>query len=71
MKVKLCEILYIEGMQNYIAIHTIKEKLLTLISMKNIFEVLPDNYFIQTHQSYIVSVDKIDEIVGNTIHISE
>ena len=59
----------VEGMQNYIAIQTKKEKLVTLISMKSILDVLPAEYFIQTHKSYVVSISKIEEISENKVII--
>jgi len=69
VKLMIAEILYIEGMQNYIIFHTKKEKIMALVPLKNIFELLSDADFIQIHKSYIVAKDKVEAIVGNQVTI--
>ena len=68
-KVQFADILYVEGMQNYVTIHTKKGKYVTLLYLKNLEENLNSQYFIRVHRSYIVAVDKIDSIEGNEISI--
>lgn len=68
-KVMLDDILYIEGMKNYIKIRTEKGKILTLQSIKKIEELLSSERFIRVHKSYIVALDKIDSIERNRILI--
>ena len=63
------EILFIEALQNYIAVHTVFRKYITYLTFKSIEEYLPENRFIKTHKSYIVSASKIDNIEGNVISI--
>lgn len=52
VKLNTADILYIEAMQNYIVFHTDKEKVMALVPMKNIFELLSKEEFIQVHRSY-------------------
>jgi DNA-binding LytR/AlgR family response regulator len=68
-KVPLDEILYVEGMQNYVNIFTLKGKYVTMLSLKNLEENLAGKSFIRVHKSYIVAVNKIDGIEGNEIFI--
>jgi two-component system LytT family response regulator len=68
-KIPLDEILYIEGMQNYINIFTVKGKYVTMLSLKNLEENLAGKAFIRVHKSYIVAIGKIDGIEGNEIFI--
>lgn len=68
-KIPFDQILYIEGMQNYITIYTQKGKFVTLLYLKNLEENLDPRAFIRVHKSYIVSVDKIEGIEGNEIFI--
>jgi len=68
-KIHFDQILYIEGMQNYITIYTAKGKFVTLLYLKNLEENLDNRKFIRVHKSYIVSVDKIESIEGNEIFI--
>ena len=69
VKLYIADILYIEGMQNYIIFHTAKEKLITLVPLKNIFEMLSKKDFLQVHKSYVVARSKVEAIVGNQILI--
>lgn len=68
-KILLNDILYIQGMQNYVTIYTTKGKYLTLLYLKNLEASLDGRSFIRVHKSYIVSVEKIDGIEGNEIII--
>jgi len=71
VNVSLSDILFIEGLKDYIAINTIKEKLITLDSLKTLEESLPGQRFIRVHKSYIISIEKIDSIERNRIFIKD
>lgn len=68
-KIFFKDILFIEGLENYVYIHTETHKLLTRTTMKRISEMLPDGNFLQVHKSYIINTKKIDLIDGNSILI--
>lgn len=61
------DILYIQGLQNYVTIYTRKGKYITLLYLKNVEENLDKESFIRVHKSYIVSVAKIEAIENNEI----
>jgi len=63
------DILYIQGMQNYVAIYTLKGKYLTLLTLKNIEEKLDPDQFIRIHKSYIIAISKIESIESHEIKI--
>lgn len=63
------DILFVEGMKEYLRIHTKTEKIMILESFKNLEESLPSNNFIRVHKSYIVALDKIVSIEKNRITI--
>lgn len=69
VKVKLDEILYIEGLKDYVTIHTMNQKIVTLQRLKALEEQLPANKFIRIHNSYIVSLDAVDVIQKNEVQI--
>jgi two-component system LytT family response regulator len=71
VNVSLSEILFIEGLKDYIAINTTKEKLITLDNLKTLEESLPGQRFIRVHKSYIISIKKIDSIERNRIFIKD
>jgi len=70
-KIYLHDILYIEGLKDYISIFTKDERVITLQSMKKMEEALPQSQFIRVHKSYIVAVDKIESIERSRITINE
>lgn len=70
IRLTLDDILYIEGMQDYVKIHlaTQSAPVVTLLPMKNFEETLPLP-FLRIHRSYIVNLDKITMIERNRIYI--
>ena len=68
-KIQLADILYIQGMQNYVTIYTTKGKYMTLLYLKNLEQNLNSQSFIRVHKSYIVAINKIEGIEGNEIFI--
>ena len=69
VKVRLDEILYVEGLKDYVTIHTTSQKITTLQRMKALEEQLPADKFIRIHNSYIVALDAIDVIQKNEVSI--
>lgn len=70
-KVEFKDILFIEGMKDYLQIVTIKEKLMTLLNFKTLLENLPSDNFIRVHKSFVVSVCKIDSVHRKNISIGD
>lgn len=68
-KVDFNEILYIEGMRDYIAVHTPNQKILTLMSMTKMLEKLPSGDFMRVHKSYIIGLNHISLIQNNRVTI--
>lgn len=61
VQVELKNILYIEGLKDYIKIYEedVPKPILSLMSMKSMEELLPSSRFMRVHRSYIVQKDKI------------
>lgn len=70
-KIYLDDILYIEGLKDYISIFTKTERIITLQNMKKMEESLPVKSFIRVHKSYIVAIGKIESIERSRIQIGE
>src|SRR3569833_743519 len=68
-KIAFADILFLEAMENYVAIYLEGKKIVTHSTIKSMLEKLPSNQFIQTHKSYVVAIDKIRTIEGNTLHV--
>ena len=71
VKVFLNDILFVEGLKDYIAIHTAVETLVVLDNLKDLQAGLPEGRFVRVHKSYIVAMDKIDTIERNRIFIRD
>ena len=71
VKINYTDILYVEALQNYIAVHTTNKKYITYLTFKSIEESLPQNIFLKVHKSYLVSLTKIESIEGNEIIIGQ
>ncbi|MCB0853083.1 MAG: LytTR family transcriptional regulator, partial [Bacteroidetes bacterium] len=73
VKIILSEITHIEGMKDYVKIFitSAARPVLTKSTLKGISEKLPLADFMRVHKSYIVRLDKIESIRGNTISIGK
>lgn len=70
IKIAFTEIIYIETLDDYIKIHLLgKKPILTLMSMKNVLEKLPEQEFIRVHRSYIIPINRIESVRGKTINL--
>jgi DNA-binding LytR/AlgR family response regulator len=68
-KIHFSDILFIEALENYVAIYTEQRKIITHLTLKMVQEKLPPGTFIQPHKSYIVCIGKINSIEGNILHV--
>lgn len=73
VQIRFDEILYIEGLRDYLKIYSVKSRtpILTLMSMKNMAATLPAEKFVRVHKSYIVNKEKIESIDRGRIIIGE
>lgn len=71
IRVKYTDMIYIEGLKDYVIIRMDSGRVITLQTMKSLEEKLPRNMFRRVHRSYIVSIDKIRAIEGNMIEVLE
>ncbi len=70
-KVNFEDILYIEGMRDYIAVHTPNQRILTLMSMTKMLDKLPEADFMRVHKSFIIGLQHINLIQNNRVTINE
>ncbi|MGH1366073.1 MAG: LytR/AlgR family response regulator transcription factor [Calditrichia bacterium] len=70
-KLHFDDICYLESKGNYIAYVTSKEEVLVRASIKDALEQLPVGLFHQIHRSFVVSLQWIDRIEDNHVHVGE
>ncbi|WP_288278749.1 LytTR family DNA-binding domain-containing protein [uncultured Prevotella sp.] len=68
VRIAISDIRYIEGMSEYLKIHLDNQKpIITLLSMKKMEDYLPPTLFMRIHRSYIVNLQKIQEVNKNRV----
>ena len=70
VRISLCDILYIEGKGAYLHVITDTTRIMTLLSFKEIESLLPAKQFIRIHKSYLIAINKIDNIERNVVKIA-
>ena len=68
-KVNLADILFIEGMKDYLRIHLPNARIMTLMSFTRMEKALPPERFRRIHKSFIIPVDKIDQVERTLVMI--
>jgi DNA-binding LytR/AlgR family response regulator len=70
-KINFSEICFIEGLGDYIQVHLTDKKIVTNLSMKRMLEILPEKYFYRIHKSFIISLEKMELVEGNSVIINK
>lgn len=68
-RVNFATICYIEGMKDYLKIHTAENTLITHQTMTEMEKLLPAGQFIRIHKSYIIAISRIRAIYGNSVEV--
>jgi DNA-binding LytR/AlgR family response regulator len=71
VRVNLADIVYIEGLKDYVIIRMPDDRVITLQTMKSLDERLPSADFQRIHRSYIVNVNRIEALHGNMVEVKE
>ncbi|MEZ4987432.1 MAG: LytTR family DNA-binding domain-containing protein [Saprospiraceae bacterium] len=71
VKVNFEDVIYIEGLKDYVIIRLTDSRVVTLQTMKSLEDKLPVGIFRRIHRSYIVNMNRIDAIMGNMVEVQE
>ncbi len=71
IKIKHSDVLYIEGLKDYVIIRQESGRVITLQTMKSLEDKLPRQIFRRIHRSYIVNITRITAILGNHVELME
>ncbi|URM36539.1 LytR/AlgR family response regulator transcription factor [Flavobacterium anhuiense] len=69
MKINIEEILFVEGMKEYIKVVTPDKTYITHKSLTSLSEELPQDRFLRIHKSYVIALNKVKSIEGNRVQI--
>lgn len=70
-QIKLKDIVFIQAYGNYVKINMVDRMIISHQTLTSFTHNLPENQFIRVHKSFIISIDKIELIEGNRIHIRD
>jgi two-component system, LytTR family, response regulator len=70
-KITINDILYIEGMRDYLRIHTVNKKIMTLQGFNDLELLIPSHLVCRVHKSYMVAINKIESIERSRIKIAD
>jgi DNA-binding LytR/AlgR family response regulator len=71
IRINVNDILFIEGLKDYVKLHTTEKPVLSLLSLRALELGLPSEQFVRVHRSYIVALNKIDVIEKSRIKIGQ
>lgn len=71
VKIMLDDILFIEGLKDYVRIITMTQNVITRMSLLELEKSLPEKQFLRIHRSYIVAISKITAFTNYDIEIGK
>jgi DNA-binding LytR/AlgR family response regulator len=71
LRISFSDIMYIEGMKDYLKIHTLEHVIITHQTMVEMENILPSGQFIRIHKSYIVAIKHIKAVFGNSVDMDK
>ena len=71
VKVEFDDVVYIEGLKDYVIIRNQNSRVITLQTMKSLEEKLPSNKFRRVHRSFIVNLEKVIAVEGNSLEVMQ
>ena len=71
LRVAHADVLYVEGLNNYVLLHLPSQRVATYHTLKELVETLPQPPFIRVHKSFIVNLDHVRLLDGNTLYVQD
>ncbi len=70
-KIRLGDLLFIEGLRDYLAFQLTDRKIITRMSFIHLSKILPEKRFLRVSKSYIISKDKVDSFNNTSVFIQD
>ncbi|MBC3540354.1 LytR/AlgR family response regulator transcription factor [Rufibacter sediminis] len=71
LRINYSDVLFIEGLKNYVSLYLPQQRVVTYQTLRDLEEQLPKPPFYRVHKSYIISIDKVSMVDGNTLYIQD
>lgn len=69
MRIGIDDLLYVEGLKDYVILHTTEQKIFAAMNIKTIYDQLPAKTFFRISKSFIVNVNKISAIENSSVMV--
>ena len=69
LKLNYADILYVQGLKNYVSIVALDQRVVTYLTLRELEAQLPQPPFVRVHKSYIISLDHLRLVDGNTLYV--
>lgn len=70
-KVHFEDILFIQGLKDYVVVHTQDQKIITAMNVKTIHDQLPKDKFARVSKSYVINMTQVESVDNNTVYIGK
>lgn len=70
-KLQFSNILFVEGLKDYVVVQTAEQRVITKMNLKTIYEMLPKDKFLRINKSFIVNLELIDSFDNNDVFIGK
>ena len=71
VKVRYDDVLFVEGMKDYVQIQMSDQRLIVHQTMKKMERALPPDRFLRIHKSFLVAIEKIESLDGNLLEVGK
>jgi DNA-binding LytR/AlgR family response regulator len=71
IRIELDDIYYVMGLKNYVSIYTKTQRVVSLLTMKEMEDLLPSQRFSRVHRSYFIALDKIVSVEKQRVHLKD
>ena len=71
LRLSHADILYVEGLSNYVVLHLPGQRVITYQTLRELAETLPQPPFLRVHKSFIVNLDHVRLVDGNTLYVQD
>ncbi|WP_343675013.1 LytTR family DNA-binding domain-containing protein [Chitinophaga sp.] len=68
-KLYFSNLFFIQGLKDYVVMHTENQRVITAMNIKTIYDQLPKEMFVRVSKSYIINIKHIDSVDNNTVYI--
>lgn len=71
LRVSYADIRYVEGLNNYVLLHLLHERVTTYQTLRELADSLPQPPFMRVHKSFVVNLNHVRLLDGNALYVQD